>query len=301
MDYGIKCDPKRFGDEDWRGAFGDLPALAGEVRAAGAAFIELKWEEDTDPQAVLLAARQAAEAGLWASVHPYLWNLGPEAFQESTHAAGLRQVIDLAEAVSQITGHDVPLIFHAAHVHMPPHHVPYDEALRRAIVFFAWAAAESRSRPHVRIVSETQLPVWPEEPLRRRIGDTWSEVLQTVAGTPLGVCWDFGHTFLGAQYGKHAAVPPAEFLQRVRHVHAHDVIREGDRLNDHQPLGTGLAPWRENFRRLASAGYTGGILLEMDLVPFGSAAGAAAMLRQVLPEINAIFAAARPGGAASNS
>jgi sugar phosphate isomerase/epimerase len=290
MDYGIKCEPKRLAGEDWRAAYGDLPALAHEVRAHGASFIELRWDEDTPAPLMLDVARQAAEAGLWVSVHPYLWMLGPEAFEESTHAAGLRAVINLAEDISQITGHDVPLIFHAGHVHMDPHHVPYDDAMRRAREFFAWAAAETKGWPQVRVVSETQLPIPPGESLRRRLGDTYAEVLQTVEGTPLGLCWDFGHTFLGSEYGKHTAAPPPEFLRRVRHVHAHDVIRSGPALVDHQVLGTGIAPWRENCRRLAGAGFAGGILLEVDIMPLGGPAGLAAMLDFATAEIDAAFA-----------
>jgi sugar phosphate isomerase/epimerase len=290
MDCGIKCEPKRLAAEDWRAAYGDLPKLARQARAHGAAFIELKWEEDTPAPLMLEFARQAADAGLWVSVHPYLWQLGPEAFTEATHAAGLRQTLDLAAEISQITGHDVPLIFHAGHVHMEPHQAPYADALRRARDFFAWAVRETQRRPRVRVMSETQLPVRPPEPRRARLADTWAECMRSVEDVPLGICWDFGHTFLGSRYGKHAAFPPPEFLRKVGHVHAHDVIQgAGAALEDHQPLGSGLAPWRENLRRLAAVGYSGGILLETDIASLGGYVGLAAMLDFATREIGAAF------------
>jgi sugar phosphate isomerase/epimerase len=297
MDYGIKCEPKRLDAEDWHAAYGDLPRLAREVRAHGVTFIEFRWDEDTPEPLMLQAARQAADAGLWVSIHPYLWHLGPEAFREPTHAAGLRQVFDLAEAASAVSGRDVPLVFHPGHVNCDPHRVPYDEAVAHAHEFFAWAAEEVRvRRPHVRIQSETQLPFTPGEEPRHRLGDTWAECLSLIEGTPLGVCWDFGHTFWSASLGKHPAAPPPEFLRRVRHVHAHDVIERGGTLVDHQPLGTGLAPWRENCRRLASVGFSGGILFEVDIMPFGGYVGLTEMLRSVTSEINAIFTHTSAGG-----
>jgi sugar phosphate isomerase/epimerase len=290
MDYGIKCEPHRLAAEDWQAAYGDLPALARLARAQGASFIELRWDEKTQPHQIQEAARQAAGEGLWVSIHPYLWHLGPETFQESTHGSALRQVLDLAEEVSGVTRHDVPLTIHAGHVHMPPHNAAYVDALEGACAFFAWATRETQSRPHVRVVSETQLPTNPAEPLRRRIGDTWAECLRTVEGTPLGVCWDFGHTFIGARQSKHAPVPPPEFLRQVRHVHAHDVIERAGELVDHQPLGTGIAPWRENCRALASVGYRGGILFEIDIMTLGGPSGLDAMLDFATAEIDAIFA-----------
>jgi sugar phosphate isomerase/epimerase len=294
MDYGIKIEPKRMAADDWRSAFGSIPPLARAARSAGAAFIELRWDETTPSDLLLSAACQIAAEGLWVSVHPYLWNLGLEAFTEPTHAAGLAAVFDLAEEVSGITGHVVPLIFHGGHVRMTPHDVEYSMAMARSREYFAWAATELRIRPHVMAVSEAQLPFAPGEELRHRIGQTYEECIETVRGTGLGLCWDFGHTYLGARFGRHATEPPPEFLRLVRHVHAHDVIeKDGGVLDDHRPLGTGIAPWRENLRRLAAVNYRGGILLEIDLVPFGSADAVAAMLRRVLAEMDAQFDAAQ--------
>ena len=67
------------------------------------------------------------------------------------------------------------------------------------------------------------------------------------------------------------------------------MIEQGGRLDDHQPLGTGIAPWRENLTLLASAGYRGGILFEINVMSFGGPAGLAAMLRSVTREIDGIF------------
>ena len=125
-------------------AYGDLPALAREVPPLRRPFHGVRWDEDVPTPLMLQSARHAADAGLWVSIHPYLWNLGPGGVPGIDAPAGLRQIIDLAEAVSEMTGHDVPLIFHAGHVHMPPHHVAHAEALDRAQAFFAWAAAETR-------------------------------------------------------------------------------------------------------------------------------------------------------------
>lgn len=292
MDLGIKCEPLKAARDDWRRLYGSLADVARAARGAGAAFAEINWDEVLPPDRVLETARPLADAGLWVSVHPYHSGaLAPEIFSDAARP-GLLRLLETGESVSAISGRDVPMIFHGGRALAEPHHVPFDEAMVRAAHFFSWADAEIANHfPHVRLLAETQLPHLPEERPRIRLGDTWEDCLRLVDGTRARICWDFGHAFQSVELGRHAAEPPPEFLRRVGHVHAHDVILRDGRFHDHQPLGAGIAPWRENLRRLAGVGFEGGVLLEFDLMLLGGPDGLASMLRFARTEADAAWAA----------
>lgn len=92
-----------------------------------------------------------------------------------------------------------------------------------------------------------------------KIGDTRAEVLDMVcnAASPrVGICWDLGHDALH----KRRELPPAEWLEKVVHVHVHDLDEAG---LDHYPLGFGRVSYQHWLPALADAGWSGTVCLEV--------------------------------------
>ena len=281
MDYGIKHDPTVAGRDNWRAMFTDLARFFAEARRFGATFVEMPCGEDWDLGLLVEHARQAARAGLWASVHPYYGDdLAPEIFQAEKAGPGLRRLFEAVQAIGDITGHAVPVVFHGGHAHHPPHDVHLDEAMARARDHFAWADRTARQDfPRAQVLCETALPYADADWPRTRLGDSYAGCLRLIDGSGARTCWDFGHTYFAAHYRRTTWEPPPEFLRQVGHVHCHDVVRKADGLHDHQPPGTGIGTWRENLKLLAAEGYAGAILFEIDLVGLGGYAQLEGMLK----------------------
>ncbi len=72
----------------------------------------------------------------------------------------------------------------------------------------------------------------------------------------LGICWDTGHDIRQGV----SEDPPKEWLDRVVHVHVHDIDDSGE---DHFPLVFGKVPNERWIQRLMEAGMDGTITLEL--------------------------------------
>ena len=97
------------------------------------------------------------------------------------------------------------------------------------------------------------------EPGVVKIGDRKSELLDVVAhcrNPRVGICWDLGHDALNG-----SLVAPPRFVERVTHVHVHDLSPTGE---DHYPLLFGNAPYHNRLEELYRAGYSGDLILEVD-------------------------------------
>lgn len=95
-----------------------------------------------------------------------------------------------------------------------------------------------------------------------RSGETYAEILYDVARVKSGLlhaCWDWGNAAANALHGVMPLTPPAEYLQRVVHVHIHD-CRDGV---THLPLGTGSVPLDEYAQILYRIGYKGAVILQL--------------------------------------
>jgi sugar phosphate isomerase/epimerase len=93
-----------------------------------------------------------------------------------------------------------------------------------------------------------------------RIGDDRAEmgrIARQVDHPRLGFCWDMGHDI---KDDRPVSGLDAEWMGLVRHVHVHDVNREGD---DHYPLVHGRVPYAAWLARLISAGFGGIVSLEI--------------------------------------
>jgi len=292
MDYGIRVGAEQRWDADLRPRFGELPAFLDGMRALGVRFVEFGTDEDPPRDNLIAYAHACAGAGLRVSLHPYLRRFGPEAFGAGVWPDDLRPFLRLADELGEIAGGPAPLVFHGGMADYKPHYVGLATATANARAFLAWAEEEVRAAcPRVRLFCETQLPAEPDDAFVR-VGYTYERCMGLVEGTDIGVCWDFGHAFRSVLLGHHAPMPPAEFLRRVGHVHAHDTIPHPEkpaRTIDHRALGTGICPWRDYARLLAEAGYAGGILFELPVERYESHEELAEMVRFSVGELDGIF------------
>lgn len=296
MRYGVKLSPAELADEQWRAMYGETARLLGRLRGCGLGFAEFTLTEEMPPATIAELGRRAWREGLASAVHPYLYKgLAAEVFDRADPRR-FTAMFELADELGRLAGQPAPMVFHGGRATCGPHNRSLDDAAAAARKFFAWAEGQARSTyRNVRVLCETQMPVFPpEDELWARVGDTYESCLELVRGTGVEVCWDFGHSFSSVLLGKHAAFPPAEFLGRVGHVHAHDTVRDGPVVYDHRPLGEGLCPWRRYFGLLAECGFDGGVLFEVDLRRLGGYEGLTEMLKGNIAEINAIFASGRP-------
>lgn len=292
MDYGIKLAA----GGDWQGdlsaRFGPLPAFLTRLRRWGLRFVELSCADAPEAGTLLRQAALCRQADLFVALHPYLRRLGPEAFGGAVAAGQLRLFLQLAESLAGATGAPAPLVFHGGMADFPPHDMKPAQAMANAHVFFRWAGRQAKTAfPGVRVFCETQLPAEPEDDFVR-IGYTYEECLELVEGSDVELCWDFGHSFRSALLGHHGDFPPPEFIHRVGHVHAHDTVphwAHPGRTVDHQPLGTGICPWRHYLRLLADAHYSGCILFENSVEGFSSLEEIESMIRRSIAEVDAVF------------
>lgn len=92
-----------------------------------------------------------------------------------------------------------------------------------------------------------------------KIGDRKVDLLEIIArsGNPqLGICWDLGHDAVNGW----SECPPG-FVERVSHVHVHDLSPSGE---DHFPLLFGNVPYGDALDKLRRSGYQGVFILEVN-------------------------------------
>jgi sugar phosphate isomerase/epimerase len=279
-------------------AHGRLPALNGDaygfLRGCGFDFVEFATAACADQGELALLRRETAacrQAGLSVALHPYLWGAcNPAQFgQRPDCARALHAVLCAASAAAELCDAPVTVVLHAAEARCEPAGAALSafraELLERSRLFFAEAERRvAASHPGVLVTAEHQLPSHAGEPVIR-IGDTCAELLDTVAGTALGLCWDTGHYRLGVERYGQPEPPSAEFLRLVRHVHLHDVVGGAD----HRVIGPQSARVRGYAELLQRSAFTGTITLEYALDAIQSAGG----LEKVAREAPGILAAWR--------
>ncbi|MEA3351450.1 MAG: TIM barrel protein, partial [Chloroflexota bacterium] len=121
----------------------------------------------------------------------------------------------------------------------------------RAFIIYALDAF-----PHLTIALEN-LDV--AKPGVTKFGERRDDVLALVTEIDhprLGICWDTGHDI---RHGV-SEDPPTEWLERVVHVHVHDLDDNGE---DHFPLVFGTVPNQRWIKLLLDAGLEGTITLEL--------------------------------------
>jgi len=96
-------------------------------------------------------------------------------------------------------------------------------------------------------------------PHQVKIGAKRAEMLrivEEVGNCRLGLCWDMGHDVKAGRL----TAPDAAWLDRVVHVHLHDIDENG---TDHYPLLCGQVPYRTWLPALIQVGFKGIVTLEI--------------------------------------
>jgi sugar phosphate isomerase/epimerase len=146
----------------------------------------------------------------------------------------------------------------------------------QSIRFFDWASQWCNDNaPQVRPMAELQIRANPDEDIQR-IGDGYDELLEIVEQSDVPATWDFGHAFMNSMRFGDELFPSKAFLNRVGHVHCHDVSK-----TDHQPLVYRNVPWQHFLDKLLQAGFDGTVVLEVRPEEFLNAGGLDALIHSV--------------------
>lgn len=252
-------------NEDWQKIYADPVSLSAMLKECGISFVELSINNDTENSTIINLAELFSQTGLFISLHPYFFGiLSPEVFIPENIPL-FKQKLQTAQNVGNITGVPVSYVFHGGLAMWEPNFVGLKEAIVQSKNFFSWIdKAVIEEFGNIVPLCETQMPYSGFDKQKVRLGDTWETCLNLIEETSLGICWDYGHTFIGSANGIHNRFPDDHFLARVNHVHAHDTISTEYGLVDHQPLADGEAPWREYNALLARHDFNGNILLEIN-------------------------------------
>ncbi len=109
----------------------------------------------------------------------------------------------------------------------------------------------------------TAMELLPYDPAYVRIGDRQEDLLYISEGidsTYFGLCWDMGHLRRNREMFTYGCAPKPDFVQRVVHVHVHEVDIF---YRDHCPIGRGIVSVADDIKYLLKAGYKNVYNLEL--------------------------------------
>ena len=295
MNVGMKLDHDYQQAEPYQKLFEGICDPLAAIRDLGMTFVEypmrMDWEEDFCRRLV----EENLARGLRTHFHPYVQQeLNPACFEDADGnacRANLERILDFCEWTSKAQGSTCVLIFHGA-ANPLTRGLPIENEsrayyLEHTQMFFKWLDKAVADRGcDVLPVSEYQLPA-VDDPFFR-IGETFDEVMKTVEGTDIGLCWDTGHAFLGVERLGMPVYPPQEFIDKVQHVHLHDVV-DG---KDHRPIVYDGIPVEEHLRALKEAGFDRDINLELTAQAIMEAGGFRAVMARCIERIRKAWEAA---------
>jgi sugar phosphate isomerase/epimerase len=269
MLIGLKLDLGFSEDQTYRRLYGDRDILA-FLRELGFEVVEAPVGPGTQPQVFRDHVARCVDAGLKVSLHPYsegsIFNLlyfSPEA-DNPCRALHERFLSLAAEAVQRQQFPTVVNVHGAAGTAADCR----QHLIDRSIAFFTWAGEWCRrNAPDVSVTVELQISPNAGEP-RQRVGDSYDELLEVATRSGVAACWDFGHAYWNTYHYGWPLHPRDALLERVGHVHCHDVRDE-----DHQPLVYDTVPWRQFLTHLNAHGFGGRVILEVPPDQFLRAGG----------------------------
>ena len=282
MFIGIKLELGFSNDPLCRRLYGDRKILD-YLKELGFSAVETPISLQTDHGALRDHVEACREANLRVSLHPYSEGTAcnPAFFStERNDPCRLRheRLLSFAAEIVEIQESPTVVNFHPA---AGPTTMARPELLDRSVSFLSWASEWcSRNAPDVQVVAELQIGPDAEEPMQR-IGDTYDELLELVTRSEVRACWDFGHAYCNTQRFGIPLYPPQEFLDRIGHVHCHDVYH-----GDHCPLIYQTVPWKDFIRSLIEKGYDDTMILEVPPSAFLAAGGLESVERSLEVLIN---------------
>lgn len=193
------------------------------------------------------------ELGLLLCFHaPYRKPFTLRGFSRGAHLeiqAAYRPLLAIAESWAQADTRRTEVVFHGA----DGAHEERPELRQDTIDFLTWVL---ETFPKLTLALENRAPGKADT---AKIGESWEElaaVIEEVNEARLGICWDMGHDVLHDR--RH--LPQRSWLEKVVHVHVHDVDEHG---TDHYPLVFDRVPYKQWLPALAGTGFAGCITLEL--------------------------------------
>jgi|GEM_PF-541356 len=249
-------------ESEWYGIENSLE----KIRDSGIERIEFAISPATTEKEIYLKLDRCLAQDLKVNLHPYTdGKYAPGSFELKEGNLALKQnryFLELAHRISKIQKEKVTVVFHPASNSgmegLPWEKEERDFFKKRSNEFFRWVDAYVKDKEFdVLVVSEFSLPSYLENGFFR-IGDTYEEIVETVEGTNVGICWDTGHTYISHLHNGESLLPPDYFLKKVKYMHLHDYYHG----KDHHPILYDNVPIRDYLFLLKKAGFSGGITFE---------------------------------------
>lgn len=267
MHIGMKLDSTYLSDPNYRRIFCRDGSPLEQLKKCGLEFVEFPIQSDFKESFFENLVDGCRRNGLGVTLHPYLNGIfNSAAFEEDPENPCLVLVsrcLRFAHKVAKEQGHPLPVVFHGAS-NARLSGLPWAKESRefyfeKSRRFFVWMMEYvEREKLLVAPMAELQLAPRADQPFIR-IGDNYPELLDMIRGIPISICWDMGHAMMNHLRAGRPIDPPQEFVDKVRHVHLHDILN----AKDHQPLIYGGTPYQRYLGMIKAAGFDGYINLEM--------------------------------------
>ena len=277
MFIGIKLDIGFSQLPLYRQLYGDREILD-YLSDLGFLAVETPVGPETESERLRKHVARCREAGLRVSLHPYCEGTACDPAFFSTEQNKpcqdyFQRLLLLAAEISDIQRSPVVVNIHPA---AGPSTTARQDLFDRSVSLLSWARQWcSRNAPDVHVVVELQFSPDAGEPVQR-IGDTYDELLELAVRSEVRACWDFGHAYFNTQRFGVPLYPPEVLLERIGHVHCHDVCQ-----GDHCPLIYYKVPWRDFIRLLLENGFDDTIILEVPPSAFLAAGGLESVSRSM--------------------
>lgn len=258
LEVGFDTKP----ESEWYGIKDPLK----RIRDAGIEKIEFAITSANKEEEILKKVQKCIEHNLKVNLHPYTeGEYAPGSFEPQEGNLAMEQnqyFLELANSISKVQKDKVTVVFHPASNSgmegLPWEKEERDFFKKRSNEFFRWVDAHVKDKElEVTVVSEFSLLSYLENGFFR-IGDTYEEIVGTVEGTNLGICWDTGHTYISHLLYGEPLIPPEYFLKKVKYMHLHDYYQG----KDHHPILYDIIPLKEYFPLLKKFKFSGDITLE---------------------------------------
>lgn len=237
----------------WDEAFRSVPDPLAFLHNLGITYIELKLPADATPVGVSTACAHLRDAGFEVCFHLPSAHHFERARVRGTARFYTQRISALTDAVIHGGGNPTIVVMHG---YASP--TLSENVVHRRTIWVGRVLAHVLSHAGWTV----SLELCNQRKGITRSGVTYDEILYDVEHVKSGLlhaCWDWGNATANALLGIMPFNPPAEYLQRVVHVHAHD-CREGI---THLPLGMGSVPLAEYALALQGIGYQGAVILQL--------------------------------------
>jgi len=245
--------PKNGGTDTspWNMLFPSINDLLSLLKQEGIQFIEIKLPAQFTAEEMRQVLTLLVNSEFEYTFHAPTCSDYPDRYDDY-----IQPLVDLAQLSEQEFGRSSLIVIHS----LSGSSIEKEVLIKRSRDFLH-NVLDSVAQSNFKIVVEILRDATHNGKIRS--GTTYLETLEitnNIGEAPVGICWDFGHSYAQAERGLQARIPPSQFMKNVCHTHIHDY------KNDitHIPLGHGLVPYQLYIQRLIQNGYDGIFNLELN-------------------------------------